>query len=108
MVTIDGFFAGDNGELDWFVQSEELDRFATKLLDSVDTILYGRLTYQMMAGYWPRAHGGFADRTNQLPKLVFSSTLDETPWGSGTMRGRSRAHWPTRSRSSRTNPAATS
>jgi dihydrofolate reductase len=81
MVTVDGFFAGDNGELAWFVQSEELDRFATKLLDSVDTILYGRVTYQMMAGYWPRAHGGFADRTNQLPKLVFSSTLDETPWG---------------------------
>jgi dihydrofolate reductase len=81
MVSVDGFFAGANGELDWFVQSEELDTFATNLLDSVDTILYGRITYQMMAGYWPRASGRFADRTNQLPKLVFSSTLDETPWG---------------------------
>jgi dihydrofolate reductase len=81
MVTLDGFFSGPNGELDWFVQDEELDRFAQHLLDSVDTIVYGRVTYQMMAGYWPHATGSFADRTNRLPKLVFSSTLDATPWG---------------------------
>ena len=35
----------------------------------------------MMADYWPQASGSFADRTNRLPKLVFSSTLAETPWG---------------------------
>jgi dihydrofolate reductase len=81
MVTVDGFFAGPNGELDWFVQDEELDKFANELIESVDTILYGRATYQMMAGYWPHANGSFADSTNRLPKLVFSSTLDETPWG---------------------------
>jgi dihydrofolate reductase len=81
MVTVDGFFAGPNGELDWFVQDEALDKFANDLLESVDTILYGRATYQMMAGYWPHARGSFADRTNRLPKLVFSATLDETPWG---------------------------
>ena len=81
MVTVDGFFSGPNGELDWFVQDDELGRFASDLIDSVDTILYGRVTYQMMAGYWPQASGSFADRTNRLPKLVFSSTLAETPWG---------------------------
>jgi dihydrofolate reductase len=81
MVTVDGFFSGPNGELDWFVQDEELNRFATDLINAVDTILYGRATYQMMAGYWPHAGGDFAERTNQLPKLVFTSTLDETPWG---------------------------
>jgi hypothetical protein len=41
MGTVDGFFAGPNGELDWFVQDEELDKFAN-VLESVDTILYGR------------------------------------------------------------------
>ena len=81
MVTVDGFFSGPNGELDWFIQDDELDKFAKELIDSVETILYGRVTYQMMAGYWPQASGSFADRTNRLPKLVFSSTLDETPWG---------------------------
>src|SRR5262249_58433380 len=81
MVTVDGFFSGPNGELDWFVEDEEGDKFADDLLDSVDAILYGRATYQMMAGYWPQASGSFAEKTNRLPKLVFTSTLGETPWG---------------------------
>ena len=81
MVTVDGFFAGSNGELDWFIQSEELDAYAMDLLESSDTILYGRKTYEMMAGFWPSAPGNFAARTNKLPKLVFSKTLQETPWG---------------------------
>jgi len=81
MVTLDGFFSGPNGELDWFVQDEEVDKFANAQLDSVDAILYGRKTYQMMAGYWPRASGSFAEKTNRLPKLVLTSTLAETPWG---------------------------
>ena len=79
MVTVDGFFSGPNGELDWFTQDDELDKFASDLIDSVETILYGRVTHQMMVGYWPQASGSFADRTNRMPKLVFSSTLDETP-----------------------------
>jgi len=81
MVTANGFFSGPNGELDWLVGSEELNGHAQKLIDSVDAIIYGRVTYQIMAGYRPQASGAFADRTNRLPKLVFSSTLDETPWG---------------------------
>lgn len=81
MVTVDGFFSGPNGELDWFVQDKELEKFATELIDSVDTILYGRATYEMMVGHWPNAACSFADRTNRLPKLVFTTTLDETPWG---------------------------
>ena len=44
MVSIDGFSAGPNGQLDWFVQDEELDRYAAELLNSVDTILYRRAT----------------------------------------------------------------
>ncbi len=39
MMTVDSFFSGPNGELDWFVQDDELDRFAHELLDSVETIL---------------------------------------------------------------------
>jgi dihydrofolate reductase len=81
MITVDGFFAGADGELDWFVQDEELNTIALDLLRSVDTILYGRATYEMMAGFWPHATGSFADRTNQLQKIVFSKTLKETPWG---------------------------
>ena len=39
MMTVDGFFSGPNGEHDWFVQDDKLDRFAQELLDSVETIL---------------------------------------------------------------------
>jgi dihydrofolate reductase len=81
LMSLDGSFAGPNGELDWFVQDEGLDKSARGLLDTVGTILYGRATYELMAGYWPYATGSFADRTNKLPKIVFSNTLEKTPWG---------------------------
>jgi dihydrofolate reductase len=81
MITVDGFFAGEDGELDWFVQDEELNTVALDLLHSVDAILYGKATYEMMAGFWSHATGSFADRTNTLQKIVFSTTLKETLWG---------------------------
>ena len=56
-----------------------------KLLDSVDTMVLGRVTYQMFAGYWPNVKEGddkpFADKLNSIPKIVFSRTLDSAPWG---------------------------
>jgi dihydrofolate reductase len=55
------------------------------LIETVDTILLGRVTYQLFAGYWPKVTEGeekpFADRLNATPKIVFSKTLDEAPWG---------------------------
>ena len=52
MTTVDGFFEGPNRELDWHVVDDEFSHYAIDLLNSVDTILFGRLTYQMMAEYW--------------------------------------------------------
>lgn len=66
MITVDGYFAGKDGALDWFVPDEELNTVALDLLHAVDTILYGKATYEMMAGFWPHATGSFADRTNRL------------------------------------------
>jgi dihydrofolate reductase len=54
-VTIDGFFAGPNGEIDWFVWDEETAEYAKDLLHSIDIILFGRVTYELMASYWPVA-----------------------------------------------------
>ena len=53
MVTLDGFFAGPNGEIDWHNVDEEFNEFAISQLDSVDVLLFGRVTYELMAGYWP-------------------------------------------------------
>ena len=55
MVTVDGYFAGPNGELDWFVWDDVLKNLSRDMLKSVDTLLFGRVTYDMMAAYWPTA-----------------------------------------------------
>lgn len=53
--TLDGFVAGLNGEMDWINADDEMFAFAGKQTDQADTALYGRVTYEMMNGYWPTA-----------------------------------------------------
>ena len=84
-VTLDGFFAGPNGEIDWFVWDEETAEYSKGLLSSIDTILFGRVTYELMAGYWPTASPPaedpvIIDAMNNLPKIVFSRTLEKVAW----------------------------
>jgi dihydrofolate reductase len=88
-VTLDGLAAGPNDSTDFVPASTEGDESFGKgqeeLMDSIDTILLGRKTYQLFAGYWPNVTKGkekaFADKLNSIPKIVFSSTLDSAPWG---------------------------
>jgi dihydrofolate reductase len=83
LVTLDGFFEGLKGELDWFVVDKEFDGYVLDLFKSVDTMLYGRKTYQMMANYWPNATENEPTIThmmNKLPKIVFSKTLNNANW----------------------------
>ncbi len=49
MVSLDGYFAGGNGEFDWPLADEEFERFALEQLNVMDAILFGRVTYQGMA-----------------------------------------------------------
>ena len=84
-ITLDGFFAGPKGEIDWFVWDEEMANYSRGLLTSMDTILFGRVTYELMAGYWPTASPPAEDRViidamNNLPKVVFSRTLEKVEW----------------------------
>lgn len=85
MITLDGYFEGPNRELDWHIVDDEFFRTAVDLLNSADTLLFGRVTYQMMAEYWPTPAAiaddpVIAERMNSLPKIVFSSTLDKSEW----------------------------
>jgi len=59
-ITLDGFVAGPNGEMDWISFDDELFDFVEGFTDQADTALYGRVTYQMMDSYWPAA----AEQTN--------------------------------------------
>ena len=86
VASLDGFFAGSNRELDWFVPDEEFFEYARGLLRAVDTLLFGRVTYQHMAAYWPSAPADeIADKMNNLPKIVFSKTLKEADWNNSRL-----------------------
>ena len=54
-ISLDGFVAGPNGEMDWIKVDEELFDYVGKRISEGDTALYGRVTYQMMENYWPTA-----------------------------------------------------
>jgi dihydrofolate reductase len=54
-ISLDGFVAGPNGELDWVKVDEEIFDYVGKRISEGDTALYGRVTYQMMESYWPTA-----------------------------------------------------
>ncbi len=83
MVTVDGYFAGPNGELDWFVWDDVLKNLSRDMLKSVDTLLFGRVTYDMMAAYWPTVSDEdpvIQKAMNGLPKIVFSRSLEKAEW----------------------------
>jgi dihydrofolate reductase len=84
-ISLDGFVAGPNGEMNWIKFDDDLFDFVGTMTDKADTALYGRVTYEMMQGYWPTA----ADKPNptkheiehsawynKVPKVVLSRTMD--------------------------------
>jgi dihydrofolate reductase len=102
-VSVDGMAAGPNGSVEFVPECTRGDRgFGKHQLEfakRIDTILLGRVTYQMFASYWPTATDDpAADMLNNTPKIVFSKTLERAPWGSyaETTSGaaRSRRAWP--------------
>ena len=83
---LDGFVAGLKGELDWANIDDELFDFVATMTDTADTALYGRVTYEMMQSYWPKA-GEQPNATkhdkehsawyNKVSKVVLSKTISE-------------------------------
>jgi dihydrofolate reductase len=86
-VTLDGFMEGPNQELTHTAEfaDPDFDRYAREMLQSIDGMLLGRVTYELFAGYWPTAKGADADRMNQLPKFVFSKTLRRVDWANSRL-----------------------
>jgi dihydrofolate reductase len=85
LTTLDGFYEGPNKEIDWHNVDEEFNEFAIEQLNSVDVLLFGRVTYELMASYWPTPAATtndpiVADKMNSLPKIVFSKTLSSVEW----------------------------
>ncbi len=90
-VTVDGFAAGPDGEVDFITEGSDADPTSGALVDdqlalleTIDTILLGAVTYRMFSSYWPEQTvetQGIADALNSTPKVVFSQTLEQAPWG---------------------------
>lgn len=90
MISPDGFFEGPNREIDWHHVGDEFNKFASDQLDSLDTLLFGRVTYEMMASYWPTEAAitddpVIARKMNSIAKVVYSTTLDKADWNNTTL-----------------------
>ena len=96
--SVDGFYEGPHGELDWPNVDAEFHDFAARQLEDAGAIGFGRATYEHMAAYWPTDQAmvndpGMATRMNDKTKLVFSTTLTDAEWsGSTIVRDRAIEH----------------
>ncbi len=85
MITVDGFFAGPNGEIDWHNVDAEFNEFAIKQTGNAGMLLFGKTTYELMAGYWPSEPALTDDPIiagimNSASKIVFSKTMAKADW----------------------------
>jgi dihydrofolate reductase len=98
-VTADGYFAGTDGNLDWVIADDEQSKTAAEAISTLDTVIFGRRTYELFEKFWPNAddssgtapdphhpgrrtkeHGAVAAGLNEMTKLVFSKTLQQAAW----------------------------
>lgn len=84
-IALDGIFSGPGGDTGWFTSDEELMHYNLERLNEADTILMGRTTYDLMAGYWPgtQARHDFAGAyqfMNESRKHIFSRSITVSDW----------------------------
>jgi dihydrofolate reductase len=92
-ISLDGFFVDADGQMSWahdVPPDAEFDAFVAGNAKGGGVLVFGRVTYEMMAGYWstPMAKANdpvVAERMNALPKIVFSRTLDRVSWNNTTL-----------------------
>ena len=92
-VTLDGYFAGPDGDIGWAhgdADDAEWNDFVSGNASGEGALVFGRITYQMMAGFWrtPEARKAMpvvAEGMNRMPKFVFSRTLDHVDWSNTTV-----------------------
>lgn len=89
-LSLDGFTAGPNDELDWIFYDEEMERYSHSMHAQADAVIWGRRTYEGMASYWltvpgnpestpaEREHAQFLENAT---KIIVSRTLDRVEWG---------------------------
>ncbi|SEI53786.1 Dihydrofolate reductase [Dyadobacter sp. SG02] len=93
-MSLDGFAGDVNGGLNFLTYDGELQNYAAELVKTVGAPVYGKTTYQLMAGYWPTVLNNpgedkhsleHAQWVQDIPKVVFSTTLDSADWNNTTL-----------------------
>lgn len=84
-VTLNGFYKGSNEDISWHRHGAEESEYAAEGAQSESILLFGRITYQMMASYWPTPQArrdlpAVAEGMNKSQKIVFSRTLKKAEW----------------------------
>lgn len=94
-VSLDGYLEGPNRELDWHLVDGEMHSHFNSYLGAMGVFLMGRVMYEMMAAYWPTADqdpstpawmAEYATIWREVPKIVYSKTLEHADWNSTIVR----------------------
>lgn len=89
MVSLDGFIEGPKQDLSWHLVDDEFNKYAIDLLHSIDTIIFGRIAYELFESFWPAAitdpsttpdNLEIANQINDMHKIVFSKTIEKVEW----------------------------
>jgi dihydrofolate reductase len=92
-ISLDGYFVDSNGSMVWAKMGSndpEYNAFVTENASGDGTLLFGRVTYELMIKYWPtpmaKQHDPVvAEGMNNMPKFVFSRTMDKASWKNTTV-----------------------
>ena len=104
--SLDGFVGGPKGELDWIFASfdAEFEVRESERLWHAGAHLMGKATYGDMAAHWPTSTEAYAPPMNQIPKIVFSHSLQTTPWVNPNRNGRPAKRDPSAETGARSGP----
>jgi len=90
-MSIDGYFTDGNGDMSWAHKRDpEWQTFVSENASGGGQLLFGRVTYELMASFWPtplaaQSNPIVVERMNNLRKFVFSTTLEEAAWNNTTL-----------------------
>ena len=84
-ITLNGYFQGPNGDISWHRHGQEESEYGIEGLKSGGTLLFGRVTYEHMASFWPTPDAlknapVMAEGMNKADKIVFSRTMKKADW----------------------------
>jgi len=94
-VSLDGFMEAPGGDLSWHLVDDELHRHFNEQAKAMGAFLHGRVMYELMAQYWPTADSDpdapepvveFAGIWRDMPKIVYSRTLQHADWNATIVR----------------------